>query len=105
MKCVDIYIFQVGTHELFPFTFMQKAYQIGIKGFVFQKNKDLFIEAEGEEETLESFIEYCERCQILGGDDYIEVEKAEVRNYTSFEIIEKVSALPKPINFKEKNDD
>ena len=105
MKCIDIYIFQAGLNVLYPFTFMQKAYNFGIKGFVIQKKNDLFIEAEGEEKDLDKFIEYCERCQFTVLDDYVEIEEVEVKNYTSFEIIEKESDLPNPIKFKEKKED
>jgi acylphosphatase len=105
MKCIDIYIFKSGTNLIFPFSFMQKAYQIGIKGFVIQKNNDLFIEAEGEEKNLEEFIDFCERCQFLAEDEYVEIEEVEVKNYSSFEIIENEKELPNPIKLKEKKED
>ena len=102
MKCIDIYIFQTGQHQLFPFTYMQKAYQLGIHGFVIQQGKDIFIEAEGEESNLEKFISYCRKSQFNIRKDYVEIEEVALKNYASFDILENNSELPTTIKNIEK---
>lgn len=71
----------------FRFCTMQAAYKHGIFGFVRNKsNGSVYIEAEGEEEALEHFLEWCKTGPIGANVSSVETEEGEVQNFTSFEI-------------------
>ena len=66
---------------------MQQAYKYGINGSVQRKGEDaFFIIAEGEEVSLEKFINWCETFQ-LNFPGCVTLEEKEVMNYKSFDII------------------
>ena len=66
---------------------MQNAYKYGIKGSVQRKGEDaFFIIAEGEEASLEKFINWCATFQF-NFQDCISLEEKEIMNYKSFDII------------------
>ncbi|MBE0647605.1 MAG: acylphosphatase [Bacteroidales bacterium] len=69
------------------FIVMQNAYRYGIKGSVQRKGVDeLFIIAEGEESSIEEFINWCETFQ-LNFQGCVTLEEKEIVNYKSFDII------------------
>ena len=73
----------------FRFSAMQKAYKIGVHGFA--QNADdgsVYIEAEGEEEKLNEFIDWCKVGPIGAKVDRILMEDGSVCNYLSFDIRE-----------------
>jgi hypothetical protein len=104
MKCIDIYVFQVGLNVLYPFKYMQKAVVFGLKGIVMQKGPDLFIEAEGDEKLLNEFVAWCRTSQFMLNYDenYIETFEATPKNYSTFEVLEADSELPIDIKEIEK---
>lgn len=66
---------------------IEKANQLGIKGFVRNEaNRNVYIEAEGEEEQLKKLIEWCmvgpSRANVTG----IKFTEGEIKNFSSFEI-------------------
>lgn len=66
------------------------ADQIGIKGFVKnQKDGSVIIEAEGDEASLDLFLEWCgqgpEKANVTG----VESEAGEVKHHRNFEVIKK----------------
>ena len=66
---------------------MQQAYKYGINGSVQRKGEDaFFIIAEGEEESLEKFVNWCETYQ-LNFPNCVTIEKKGIMNYKSFDII------------------
>ena len=66
---------------------MQNAYKYEIKGSVQRKGEDAFlIIAEGEEASIEKFINWCETFQ-LNFPDCVTLEEKEIMNYKSFDII------------------
>ncbi len=65
----------------------QMAVLLGIKGFVQNEpNEDVYIEAEGEEEWLAKFIQWCHHGPDKAEVKYVSVNDGEVRNFESFEI-------------------
>jgi acylphosphatase len=66
------------------------ADQLGVKGLV--KNLpegDVYIEAEGDDFSLESFLEWCHEGPLQASVQKVEVVEAEVKNYRNFEILKK----------------
>ena len=67
----------------------QKAEELGIKGFAGNEPDDsVYIEAEGEEENLKKFLDWCRQ-----GPDSAEVKKTEsefkptIKNFSEFVIL------------------
>lgn len=71
----------------FRYSTLEVADQLGIVGFV-QNLSDgsVYIEAEGTEESVETFIAWCHHGPRWAHVDKVEVEKAEMKNFTIFEI-------------------
>ena len=86
-KCVHIRVFGHVQHKGFRFSAMQVAYQHGIRGFI-QNRKDgsLYIVAEGEEDQLTGFIDWCRTGPVWAKVEDITVEDGEIENFTSFDI-------------------
>lgn len=66
------------------------ADQLSVKGFV--KNTpdgSVYIEAEGDDFSLESFLEWCHEGPLQASVQKVEVVEAEVKNYRNFEILKK----------------
>ena len=87
IKSVHISVFGQVQHKGFRFTAMQAAYQRGIRGFI-QNRKDgsIYIVAEGEEEQLNGFIEWCRKGPIWAKVEDVTFEDGEIKNYISFDI-------------------
>ena len=71
----------------FRFSCMEAAYRFSVSGFV--KNKSdgsVYIEAEGTEENLNRFIEWCHKGPTWARILKVEVEYGDLKNYKSFEI-------------------
>lgn len=68
-------------------TAKEKADQLGIKGFA-QNEKDgsVYIEAEGEKESLDKFIEWCQQGPELAKVDQVKFEKSKIKNFAEFKV-------------------
>ena len=87
MRCVHIHLQVKNKDVVSRFIVMQNAYRYGIKGSVQRNGEDaLLIIAEGEEVSLEKFINWCETFQ-LHFQDCLTLEEKEIVNYKSFDII------------------
>lgn len=68
------------------------ANQLGISGFVFNKpDGSVYIEAEGTEFALQSFIEFCEegpdRAEVLS----VDVQRTiELKDFNNFEVVKRL---------------
>ena len=87
MKCIYIHIHGQVQHKGFRFFAMQVAYQCGIRGYI-QNRKDgsLYLEAEGEEEQLNQFLEKCKKGPMGSKVEKVTTEEGEIKNHTSFDI-------------------
>ena len=87
MKCIYLHIYGHVQHKGFRFFAMQVAYQCGIRGFI-QNKKDgsLYLEAEGEEEQLNRFLEKCKKGPMGSIVEKVTTEEGEIKNYSSFDI-------------------
>ncbi|MBM3404796.1 MAG: acylphosphatase [Bacteroidetes bacterium] len=70
----------------FRFAAMQKAYALGITGYVTRKKSTIYIEAEGEMKKLETFIAWCHIGPVGCRIDSVLAEDGEMKGYTSFEM-------------------
>lgn len=65
----------------------EKADELGIVGWAMnQLDGSVLIEAEGEEESMNNFISWCESGPLLARVDEIDVIPWEVKGFTSFSI-------------------
>ncbi len=72
----------------FRFSSMQEAVRLGVCGFVMNVDQDkVYIEAEGEEKTVEKFIDWCRKGPSWARVKQISIEKSELKNFSSFEIL------------------
>jgi len=69
-------------------TAVETGRELGIKGFVRnEKDGTVYIEAEGDGEQLEKFIEWCRkgpRAAVVSG---VQVEEDKIKQYTLLEIL------------------
>ena len=64
-----------------------KAEKLAIKGFVRNdRNNSVYIEAEGTEENLKQFIEWCHRGPDRAEVKSVIVEEGNIRGFTMFEV-------------------
>ncbi|MCB2220395.1 MAG: acylphosphatase [Bacteroidetes bacterium] len=71
----------------FRFSCMEAAYKYNIKGFVRNRSdRSVYIEAEGEEENLNAFREWCAKGPVWARVVEVEQEEGEVQDFNSFEI-------------------
>jgi len=71
----------------FRFSCMEAAYKYQVKGFV--KNKSdgsVYIEAEGNQELLDEFKEWCKKGPVWARVVDFEESDGEIKNYSTFEI-------------------
>ena len=85
---MHITIEKTGKHTVSRFTIMQNAYKYKVTGYVVREDGDMFIEAQGEEENLEQFIEWCNISQPWSPKDksYVTLADGALRDFDSFEI-------------------
>ena len=66
------------------------ADQLGVKGYVRNLPEgDVYIESEGDDFSLESFLEWCHEGPLQASVQKVEVVEGEVKNYRNFEILKK----------------
>ncbi|MEK7496796.1 MAG: acylphosphatase [Patescibacteria group bacterium] len=65
-----------------------KAKSLKLTGFVKNEaDKTLYIEVEGESESLQKFIKWCHKGPFFAGVDKVEVGEDELKNFDEFKII------------------
>ncbi len=66
------------------------ADQLGIKGFVSNEpNGDVFIEAEGDQLSLDMFLDWCKEGPESAVVTSVESHEGELKNYRNFEVVKK----------------
>jgi len=66
------------------------ADQLGIKGFVKnQEDGSVYIEAEGDDFSLESFLEWCNEGPEKAKVENVTLAESELKNYRNFEVVKK----------------
>jgi acylphosphatase len=71
----------------FRFSCMEAAYKYNVRGFVKNRSdRSVYIEAEGEEEDLEKFRQWCRKGPLWARVNQFREEPGELKNFESFEI-------------------
>lgn len=66
------------------------ADQLGVKGLVRnEKDGSVYIEAEGDDFSLESFLEWCHEGPQNAKVEKVETVEDELKNYRNFEVVKK----------------
>jgi acylphosphatase len=66
------------------------ADQLQVKGLVKNMpNGSVYIEAEGDDFSLDTFLEWCNEGPLQASVQKVEVVEGEVKNYRNFEILKK----------------
>jgi acylphosphatase len=87
MKSVEITVTGRVQNVGFRYYTHKTAVELGIKGFV--KNRPdgtVYIEAEGEEGSLASFIAWCHRGPAWARVDDVQIHEQPVQDYTGFSV-------------------
>ena len=89
LKHLNIKIFGRVQGVFFRHSAKQKAEELNIKGFA--KNEPdgtVYIEAEGEEENLKQFLDWCYQGPILASVKKVEFEfSSEIKNFSEFVVL------------------
>jgi acylphosphatase len=66
------------------------ADQLGVKGFIRNEpNGDVYIEAEGDNISLEMFLEWCHEGPEHAIVNVVDSHEGELKNYRNFEVVKK----------------
>ncbi len=66
------------------------ADQLGVKGYIKNEpNGDVFVAAEGDNVSLEMFLDWCNEGPQDAGVTSVETNEGELKNYRNFEIVKK----------------
>jgi len=88
MKCVQIQVSGKVQGVWFRASTQRKANELNIKGIVKNlSNGDVYIEAEGEENTLEDFIKWCYEGSEHSRVDNVIILKIENKSFDDFKIV------------------
>jgi len=87
MKKVSISVYGRVQRIGFRFSAMEAAYRLGVKGFV-ENHQDgsVYIEAEGEEEQLNKFMDWCWKGPVGARVEKVESKESEPSYCRTFEI-------------------
>lgn len=69
-------------------TALEIATNLGLKGFVRnERDESVYIEAEGEEEKLNEFIDWCHIGPMRAKVEKVLTEEGKIKNYSNFELV------------------
>ncbi|HEX9503377.1 MAG TPA: acylphosphatase [Patescibacteria group bacterium] len=87
MRHWDIKIFGRVHGVNFRWSTKQKAKGLHLCGFVCNKpDGSVYVEAEGQTEDIEEFLDWCRRGPLFAKVRQIMVEEGQIRGYNDFEI-------------------
>ena len=85
IKHCRIRVFGLVQGVLFRESARRTANELNIKGLARnQADGSVYLEAEGEEESLKKFIQWCERGPVRAQVQKIEVGAGQLKNYQNF---------------------
>lgn len=90
MKHLTIKVYGKVQRVFFRASTKAVADQLGIKGII-RNHPDgyVYIEAEGDDFSMESFLEWCHEGPQHAKVEKVEQAEAELKNYRNFEVIKK----------------
>lgn len=85
MKCICLKITGKVQGVFFRASTKDQADRLGINGFVRnERDGSVYIEAEGEEDSLNRFVEWCRKGPAHAVVTKVEINEVESRSFTSF---------------------
>ncbi|MCY4781020.1 acylphosphatase [Sphingobacterium sp. UT-1RO-CII-1] len=91
MKHLNIRVLGVVQGVYYRVTTKAVADQLGVKGIVSNlADGSVYIEAEGDAFSLESFLEFCNEGPDRAEVKEVSVEEGDFKGYRNFEIVKKV---------------
>ena len=88
MKHLDIRVIGKVQGVFYRDTSKAVADQLGVKGILKNENDGtVSIEAEGDDFSLELFVEFCHKGSDRAEVERVEVSESEVKHYRNFEVI------------------
>ena len=92
MKHLQIIVYGKVQGVFFRASTKAVADTLGIKGIAFnQKDGSVYIEAEGDEFSLEELLDFCNKGPENAIVEKVEVQDGELKNYRNFEIVKKIT--------------
>jgi len=93
MKHIKIRVFGKVQGVFYRATAKAVADQLGIKGIVRnEEDGSVYIEAEGDDFSMELFLEFCHKGSDRAEAERVETEEGELKQYRNFEVLKKNSA-------------
>ena len=90
MKHLNITIYGKVQGVFFRAATKAVADQLGVKGFVKnQEDGSVYVEAEGDEFSLNSFLEFCNEGPEKAKVEKVEITEGDLKNYRNFERVKK----------------
>ena len=90
MKHLNIHVHGKVQGVFFRATMKAVADQLGVKGFVKnEKDGSVYMEAEGDDFSLETFLEFCSKGSDRAVVEKVDINDGELKNYRNFEIVKK----------------
>lgn len=66
----------------------EQADALGVVGFAQnQPDGSLYVEAEGEEEALDKFVNWCKKSPPLARVEFVEIEEGRPKGYSEFKVL------------------
>ncbi|WP_293953087.1 MULTISPECIES: acylphosphatase [unclassified Sphingobacterium] len=93
MKHLNISIRGKVQRVFFRLTTKAVADQVGVRGFVVNlKDGSVYIEAEGDEFSLDSLLEFCKEGPEGAVVESVEIEEGEMKGFSNFEVVKRVQS-------------
>lgn len=90
MKHLNIRIYGKVQGVFFRASTKAVADQLSIKGIIRnEKDGTVYIEAEGDDFSIESFLEWCNEGPLQCKVDKVDTVQAELKSYRNFEVVKK----------------
>jgi acylphosphatase len=87
MKHVNVRVSGKVQGVFFRASTKEEADRLGVTGFVCNESDgDVYIEAEGKEDSLKEFLDWCARGPTRARVDQLHVTEGEAVNYHGFEV-------------------
>lgn len=87
-KHLNIYVYGLVQGVFFRASTMAAAIRLGVKGFIRNgaESNSVYIEAEGEDETLKQFVDWCYMGPVKAEVEKVVTEEGPMKNYSNFVI-------------------
>lgn len=93
MKHINIRVKGKVQGVFYRATMKAVADQVGVKGYILnEKDGSVYIEAEGDDFSLETFLEFCTKGSDKAVVESVDVTDGDLKSFKNFEVVRKNSA-------------